>query len=174
MYIPWVRLRVPVSPSSDVTSPKRTRRGSSNGVQADSWAGLICACLCLCAHARPQWIQLQLWERHGLRTLRRTLKQLSEAARVDDQDGTLSLHEGGETVKVLVVYYRCGASAGAGYAAGLVCTRTCTHTLMHTYAHKHMCVHMHKHTFTHKHCLTNAHMQTHVLLSPGALSIMLC
>ena len=27
-----------------------------------------------------QWIQLQLWERHGLRTLRLTLKEISEQA----------------------------------------------------------------------------------------------
>jgi len=54
----------------------------------------------------PQWIQLQLWERHRLRTLRRTLAQLSEVAQVDEQDGTLTLHEGGEAVKVLVVYFR--------------------------------------------------------------------
>jgi len=55
-----------------------------------------------------QWIQLQLWERHRLRTLRRTLKQLSESGQVDEQDGTLTLQEGNESIKVLVVYFRAG------------------------------------------------------------------
>ncbi|KAF5838970.1 homoglutathione synthetase GSHS2 [Dunaliella salina] len=55
-----------------------------------------------------QWIQFQLWERHRLRTLRRTLKQLSESGQVDEQDGMLTLQEGSESVKVLVVYFRAG------------------------------------------------------------------
>jgi hypothetical protein len=53
-----------------------------------------------------QWIQLRLWENHRLRTLRRTLHQLSETAEVDERDGTLTLKEGVASTQVLAVYFR--------------------------------------------------------------------
>lgn len=62
-----------------------------------------------------QWIQLQLWERHKLHTVRRTLLQLSTSAKVDEVDGTLTLEEGGIVTQVLVVYFRYG-----GWGVGMV------------------------------------------------------
>lgn len=50
-----------------------------------------------------QWLQTRLWERHGVRTLRRTLAQLVEEGQVDAQ-GRLSV--GGHPVAV--VYFRAG------------------------------------------------------------------
>eukprot|EP00197_Chlamydomonas_leiostraca_P013601 CAMPEP_0202858398 /NCGR_PEP_ID=MMETSP1391-20130828/955_1 /ASSEMBLY_ACC=CAM_ASM_000867 /TAXON_ID=1034604 /ORGANISM="Chlamydomonas leiostraca, Strain SAG 11-49" /LENGTH=492 /DNA_ID=CAMNT_0049537319 /DNA_START=188 /DNA_END=1666 /DNA_ORIENTATION=- len=54
-----------------------------------------------------QWLQLQLWERHGLRTLRRTLGQIAAAGRLSE-DGTLTLVEGSGSATVSVVYFRAG------------------------------------------------------------------
>ncbi|GFR52731.1 hypothetical protein Agub_g15268 [Astrephomene gubernaculifera] len=55
-----------------------------------------------------QWIQLQLWERHRLRTLRLTLADIAAGAVVDEASGTLRL--GGEEGQppVCVFYFRAG------------------------------------------------------------------
>ena len=55
-----------------------------------------------------QWVQLGLWERHGVRTLRRTLAQLAAQAALAERrgDGARALTVDGE--RVAVVYYRAG------------------------------------------------------------------
>jgi hypothetical protein len=53
-----------------------------------------------------QWIQHQLWDRHRLRTLRRTLKEIQEQGQLDGQ-GTLSVTSSLGRVPVSVVYFRC-------------------------------------------------------------------
>lgn len=50
-----------------------------------------------------QWLQLALWERHGVRTLRATLRQIAEEGQVDSNGG---LRLWGR--RVAVVYYRAG------------------------------------------------------------------
>ncbi len=71
----------------------------------------------------PQWIQLQLWERHGVRTLRRTMAQLAAVGQLDAQ-GTLSVplsmagpdalaaEPGSPRVPVSVAYFRAGYVPG--------------------------------------------------------------
>lgn len=50
-----------------------------------------------------QWIQLQLWERHRLRTLRLTLADIAAGGRLDAASGTLTL-PGGQPAAVF--YFR--------------------------------------------------------------------
>ncbi len=70
------------------------------------------------AHAHTQWLQLQLWQRHKLRTLRRTLAQIASTGTLDAQ-GNLSVPgsmegpddlrpaQGAALLPVSVVYFRC-------------------------------------------------------------------
>ncbi|GAB4819324.1 hypothetical protein N2152v2_006370 [Parachlorella kessleri] len=51
-----------------------------------------------------QWLQTRLWERHQIRTLRKTLAQIAAEGSVDSSSGRLSL----SGVPVAVVYFRAG------------------------------------------------------------------
>ena len=52
-----------------------------------------------------QWLQTALWERHKVRTIRRTLAEVAASARLD-ADGNLCM----EDIPVAVAYYRAGYS----------------------------------------------------------------
>ena len=52
-----------------------------------------------------QWLQTALWERHKVRTIRRTLAEVAACARLDS-DGNLCM----EDIPVAVAYYRAGYS----------------------------------------------------------------
>jgi glutathione synthase len=51
-----------------------------------------------------QWLQFQLWERHGVRTVRKTLREVREEAAVDEASGDLVV--GGRVASL--VYFRAG------------------------------------------------------------------
>ncbi|KAK9799355.1 hypothetical protein WJX73_010807, partial [Symbiochloris irregularis] len=53
-----------------------------------------------------QWIQLALWERHGIRTLRRSLSQIRQHAQLDDASGRLTV----DGKEVALAYFRAGYS----------------------------------------------------------------
>ncbi|EFJ43050.1 hypothetical protein VOLCADRAFT_76898 [Volvox carteri f. nagariensis] len=52
-----------------------------------------------------QWIQLGLWERHRLRTVRMTLGDIAASAKLDETTGTVTLANG---APVCVFYFRAG------------------------------------------------------------------
>lgn len=66
-----------------------------------------------------QWLALRLWERHGLRVLRRSLAQVDAFARVAG-DGTCSLEEEGGSHVVSVFYFRCVGCGGLRGGQGLL------------------------------------------------------
>lgn len=51
-----------------------------------------------------QWLQFQLWDRYGVRTVRKTLREMQEGAVVDEASGDLSV--GGRVASL--VYFRAG------------------------------------------------------------------
>lgn len=51
-----------------------------------------------------QWLQLRLWQRHGVRTLRRSLREVADRAALDDATGALTI----DGHRVAVVYFRAG------------------------------------------------------------------
>ncbi|KAG2487617.1 hypothetical protein HYH03_013756 [Edaphochlamys debaryana] len=53
-----------------------------------------------------QWLQLQLWERHRLRTLRMTLADIARTARLDPGTGSTAVLAGGQPVACF--YFRAG------------------------------------------------------------------
>ena len=56
-----------------------------------------------------QWIQANLWEKHRVRTVRRSLKELSEEASLGpNSELLLSSPGGGAKTPVSVVYFRAG------------------------------------------------------------------
>lgn len=54
----------------------------------------------------PQWIQLQLWERHKLRTLRLTLADMAALGQLQGEGGTMRLGGPHGGVPVCVFYFR--------------------------------------------------------------------
>lgn len=89
-----------------------------------------------------QWIQIQLWERHRLRTLRRTMADIAATGRLAE-DGTLSLQQqdtgrGGTTaIPVSVFYFRQVRAAlvrrwVTGYHRLLTHTPACPQVCLHT------------------------------------------
>lgn len=63
--------------------------------------------------ASLQWLQTALWERHKIRTIRRTIEEVGASARLDGE-GNLSM----EDIPVSVVYYRAGYSPDDYVAPG--------------------------------------------------------
>ena len=63
-----------------------------------------------------QWLQAQLWEAHGVRTLRRSLAETAAQGRLDER-GLLCV---GDT-QLSVVYFRAGCAAADVDCAGAMC-----------------------------------------------------